>query len=111
MAKSGSNMGSWAFIVGVIIAVLVGLFGMSSQMWAIYLLIVIGLIVGFMNVTGNEANSFLMASIALVIVSAFGKNVLSAIAVLGNILDAMMVLVVPATIIVALKAVHGLAKD
>ncbi len=111
MAKSGVNIGAWAFIAGVAIAVLVGLFSGLANSFVLGALVVLGLIVGFLNVTGNEASSFLLAAIALVIVSAFGKNVLSAISILGSVLDAIMALVVPATIIVALKAVYGLARN
>ena len=48
---------------------------------------------------------------SIVIVSALGRNVLSAIGALASVLDAIMALVVPATVIVALKAVYGLAKN
>lgn len=111
MAKKGGSIGSWAFILGVVIAVLIGLFGSLSNSLVLGILVVLGLVVGLLNVTGSESSSFLLAAIALVIVSAFGKNVLSAISVLGSVLDAIMALVVPATVIVALKAVYGLAMN
>jgi len=109
MAKKGGSVGSWAFIIGVVIAVLIGLFGTLSPLW-LGILVILGLVIGLLNITGRETSSFLLASLALVIVSAFGKNVLSAISVLGSVLDAIMALIVPATVIVALKAVYGLAK-
>lgn len=110
MAKKGGSIGSWAFIIGVVIAVLVGLFGTLSPLW-LGILVILGLVVGLLNVTGSESSNFLLAAISLVIVSAFGRNVLSAISFLGSVLDAIMVLVVPATVIVALKAVYGLARN
>jgi hypothetical protein len=110
MAKNGNTIGYWAFIIGVVITVITGLLGSLSSRWMV-ILVLIGLVIGFLNVTGTESSSFLMASVSLVIVSAFGKNVLSAVPMLGNVLDAIMVLVVPATVIVALKSVHGLAKN
>ena len=110
MVKKGGSVGSWAFIVGVVIAVLFGLFGSLSPLW-LGILVVLGLVVGLLNVTGSESSGFLLAAISLVIVSAFGRNILSAVPFLGGILDAIMALVVPATVIVALKAVHGLAKN
>ena len=109
MAKKGGGVGSWAFIIGIVVAVLVGLFGTLSSLW-LGILVVLGLIVGLLNVTGSETNNFLWATVALVIVSAFGRNVLGTISVLGSVLDAIMSLVVPATVIVALKAVYGLAR-
>lgn len=110
MVKKKVSIGSWAFIIGVVIAVLFGLFG-SLNSTVMFILVILGLLVGLLNVTEKETSSFLLASVSLVIVSAFGKNVLGAVFVLGRILDAIMVLVVPATVIVALKAVYGLAKN
>ena len=108
--KGMNKVGGWAFLIGVIVAILAGLFGSLNSLW-VGILVVLGLIVGFLNVTGNETRDYLLAAVLLVIVAAFGKNVLGAISVLGNILDAMMVLVVPATVVVALRAVFGLARD
>ena len=108
MAK-GAGMGGWAFIIGVIVAVLVGLFGALNPLW-VGILVVLGLIIGFLNVTSAESTDFLLAAVALVIVSAFGRDVMSSIALLSNVLEAIMTLVVPATIIVALKAIYSLAR-
>jgi uncharacterized membrane protein len=110
MAKKGGSVGSWAFIIGILVAVLIGLFGTVNQLW-LTILVILGLLIGLLNITRGEVNNFLMAAVILVIVSAFGKNVLSAISILGGILDAIMALVVPATVIVALKAIYGLAKS
>ena len=109
MAKGSRGFGGWAFIIGVIIAVLVGLFGgVLSWLWA---LVVIGLIVGLLNVTGKESSNFLLAAVSLVIVSVLGGNVMSSIPKLEQVLGAITALVVPATIIVALKSIYSLAKD
>ncbi len=111
MAKGTSGMGGWAFIIGVIVAVLVGLFGdLSSSLW-LGVLVVLGLIVGFLNVSGAESKDFLMATVSLVVVSYFGGQVLNVVPKLGPVLGAIMALVVPATIIVALKSVFSLARD
>ncbi len=109
MAKGSKGFGGWAFIIGVVIAVLVGLFGgLSSWLWA---LVIIGLIVGLLNVSGGESTNFLLAAVSLVIVTALGSNVMSSIAVLGDILNAITALVVPATVIVALKSIYTLARN
>ena len=110
MAKGSSKIGGWAFILGVVVAVLVGLFGSLSPLWLV-ILVVLGLLVGFLNVTGGESTDFLLAAVALVIVAAFGRDVLSAIALLGRVLEAMIAFVVPATVIVALKAIYSLARS
>ncbi|MEK6933046.1 MAG: hypothetical protein AABW56_04620 [Nanoarchaeota archaeon] len=110
MAKGSSKIGGWAFILGVVVAVLIGLFGNLSPLW-LTILVVLGLLVGFLNVTGAESTDFLLAAVALVIVVAFGRDVLSAVALLGRVLEAMIAFVVPATVVVALKAIYSLARS
>ena len=109
MAK-GAGIGGWAFIIGVIIAVLVGLFGALNPLW-VGILVVLGLIIGFLNVTSAESTDFLLSAVALVIVAAFGRDVMSSIAILDDVLKAIMTLVVPATVIVALKSIYSLARS
>ena len=121
MAKESVNMlakvGSWAFIIGVIIAIIVGLFTTSGTGNAVTttVLIILGLIVGFLNVTGRETTPFLLASLSLVIVSNFGGQVLANVATVGpylqGVLNAITIFVIPAAIIVALKAIWALAHD
>jgi len=105
----GSTVGSWAFVIGVIMALVLGVFGPLSTLMTT-LLMLLGLIVGFLNVTQRESKTFLLAAVSLVIVSNFGRTSLETIEVLVNMLNALMVLFVPATIIVALKTVFVAAK-
>ncbi len=109
MAKKGNTLGSWAFLVGIAIAVL---FGLSVELGAglLITLVIIGLIVGLLNVTGDEVTPFLLSGVVLIIASAFGKEVLAPVPVLGTMLDALLVLFVPATIIVAIKNVFVIAR-
>lgn len=108
--------GSILFIVGVVIAVVFGFIkpGDLGPIWTT-VLIVAGLIVGFLNVTTEESNSFLIAAVTLVIVTGFGSNALLNVAKIGErlagVLAAILIFVVPATIIVALKSIYGLAKE
>ncbi|HIH32143.1 TPA: hypothetical protein HA235_05535 [Candidatus Woesearchaeota archaeon] len=118
MAK-GTNMlakvGSWAFIFGVVIALIVGIFSPTGNTVATTVLIVLGLIVGFLNVTGRETTPFLLAAISLVLVARFGGDVLGLVAKIGPYLQGMLIglmtFVIPATIIVALKAIYALAHN
>ncbi len=109
-----TKIGSWAFIIGVIIALIVGIFS-SGEPIVTTILILLGLIVGLLNVTGRETTPFLLASVSLIIVSKFGGDVLVNVATIGSylsgILGAIMTFVIPATIIVALKAIYALAHD
>ena len=60
-----AQVGKWAFIVGLVIAVVGGLgFGQS---WFGWVLAVLGLIVGFLNVSEREVHGFLLAAIALIV--------------------------------------------
>ena len=54
--------GKYAFIVGIIVAVIAGVTELS---WAPGALAVLGVIVGFLNITADETRSFLLAAIAL----------------------------------------------
>ncbi len=110
-AKSNSNMvGSWAFLVGVLLAVVLGLIGNFSQTWMI-VLVVIGLLVGLLNVVGDETSPFMMSGVVLIIASAFGGAVLSNVPLVSSVLNSLLVIFVPATVIVAIKNVFNLARD
>ena len=111
------KLGSWAFILGVLIAVVSGLAAgyMSAYAgWVALALVVLGLIVGFLNIGSKEVNDFLIAAIALSMlgISAAGLNF---IPMFGPLLVAMVQnvasFVAPAALIVALKAVYTLAKE
>jgi len=126
--KSQKNsVGAWAFLIGVILAVIIGIstssflsissiVTYSAQIYAI--LIILGIIVGFsINVLGKEAQIFLFAGAVLVIISKFGmESVTSSLigigvgAIVSSVFAALLVLFVPATIIVALKTVFSIAK-
>jgi hypothetical protein len=127
MIKSRENsIGAWAFLIAVIFAVVIGLVislipiaSMTKYSSFVYLILVIlGLIVGAsINVTGRDSQTFLITGAIIVIVSRFGME--SAISSLigigvGDIVStafaALLALFIPATIIVALKTVFGLAK-
>jgi hypothetical protein len=125
--KSKENsLGAWAFLIGVILAVIIGLSAsllvsipfVTKYNSAIYgILVILGLIVGFMNVTGKDSEKFMIAGAILVIVSKFGIDSVSGNVIgigIGNIVTsifaALLVLFVPATIVVALKTVFSIAK-
>jgi hypothetical protein len=121
MVKSKENLwGAYAFLVGVILAVIFGLFNHSLESAGVVFysaLVFIGLIVGFINVGDKNSGTFLMASVAMVIVGALGNQPLNYVAAhnyvvtaLRNILGSLLVLFVPVTIIVSLKTVFSMAK-
>jgi hypothetical protein len=120
-----NSLGAWTFLLGVILSVIIGLAttlipipeitSYSPQIYAI--LIILGIIVGFMNVASKESQTFLLAGAVLVIVSKFGMDSVTGSLVgvgvgeaVRAVFGALLVLFVPATIIVALKSVFGIAK-
>ena len=124
MIKSQENaVGAWAFLVGVILAVVIGLSTTlisipalaiySKQIYAI--LVLLGIIVGFMNVAGKDTQTFLIAGTVLVVVSKFGlESVTGTLIGIGigdavsSVFGALIALFAPATIIVALKTVFSI---
>ncbi|MBI3051899.1 hypothetical protein HYY74_05585 [Candidatus Woesearchaeota archaeon] len=116
MTDALAKVGSWAFILGVIIAVIAGLVDLGSNSATVTgLLIALGMIVGFLNVTGKETTAFLLASVSLVLVSKMGGEIMGDVPTIGpyinGVFGAILTFVVPATIIVALKAIYALAAD
>ena len=110
MAKNKGNLiGSWAFLIGVILAVVLGALGSLSTVM-LTVLVVIGLIVGLLNVADEEASPFLMSGVVLIIASALGQDVTSVIPRINGILNALLLIFVPATIIVAIKNVFSIAR-
>ena len=108
--NKGNLIGSWAFLAGVVLAVILGLFNLASGLWLIAL-IIIGLVVGLLNIAGKEVMPFLLSGVVLVIASSQGNNLLGNVPYVGTILAALMAIFVPATIIVAIKNVFSMAKS
>ena len=114
------QIGNYSFIIGVIIAVVLGLaaprLGAAAD-WLWSLLIVLGLVVGFLNVSGKETKEFLWVTVALVVVAFAGSaqvNSWEKVQWIGTFLkgifDSILAFVVPASVVVALKEVWELAK-
>ncbi len=74
-------------------------------------LVILGLIVGFLNVSAKETKDFMIGGAVLVIISALSGDELSVIPVVQGVFDALLLLFVPATAIVAIKEMWGIAKD
>jgi len=115
--KSGRNLiGSWSFLVGIILAVILGLgLGSTYQSIMIWVVFALGLVVGLLNIASDEVSSFLMSGVVLVLVSYLGIQVgifnTSALQPIALVLRGILTLFIPATIIVALKSVFVLAKN
>lgn len=117
VGKNKGVIGSWAFLIGVVIAILIGLIGGSTNAYLAILLVVIGLVVGLLNVSDEETTPFLMSGVVLIIAGSLGGSSMAQLsnsiltAWIPNTLNALMMIFVPATIIVAIKNVFSLARN
>jgi len=104
-----ANIGKWAFILGLVIAVLAGLFYQPD--WALWVLAILGVIVGLLNVTTEDTRGFLMAAIALTL-SATALNTLPIVGTaFSYVLPFVVAFVAGATIVVALKELFQAARS
>ena len=131
------KIGSWAFLIGILIALLVGIYtaytieadGLLMSFlytntggWVAWLLAVLGAIVGIISVLGKgtitakEGPGFLMAGIALVVMAgAFWgwATVLQPYigALLAGVSMCIAIFVAPAVGILAIKAIWDIGKE
>ncbi|MDD5012686.1 MAG: hypothetical protein PHQ66_03535 [Candidatus Nanoarchaeia archaeon] len=126
MIAKEKSLSAWAFLIGVILAVIIGistilipLSVLTTYSSFIYLILVIlGIVIGIsINAAGKDVQTFLITGAIIVIVSRFGMDsVIGSLIGIGvgdlvsSIFASLLALFVPATVIVALKSVFGLAK-
>ena len=112
------QLGGWAFILGVVVAILAGLMQAAAASvpgaeFIPLVLVVLGLVVGFLNVADREITDFLVAALSLlaIAISAAGLNIIPVVGTyLVYIVNNVAVFVAPAVLVVALKAVSRIAK-
>ena len=115
----------YAFFAGVLVAIIAGLFrkvigpnAAISTNALVTTLVLLGLVVGIINLTAKETIPFLVAVIALMLAGIVNLNLFDLYGLfpeLGlyarSILSNIVVFVMPAGVIVALKTVWHLASD
>jgi hypothetical protein len=112
MRNKKNKFGAWAFLIGIVLALVVGIFSdLNSNLWIMGLLVFFGLVIGLLNISNKEVTPFLMSGIILILASAFGMGVLSIIPKAVDILSGMLALFVPAVIIVSIKNVFLMTKN
>lgn len=116
MNTSTHEIGRWSFILGVLIAIVVGILSSQGEsVMLVSLLIILGFIVGLLNVQLKETTEFLIAGVALVIVSQMAGSVVSSVPIIGPfiqaILASILIFVLPATIMVAVRKIYALERD
>jgi hypothetical protein len=101
-------VGKWAFIIGLVIAGLAGIF--IQAVWVVWILALLGVVVGLLNITAEETESFLLSAIAFLL----SATALSAIPLIGGVIDNILsyvaAFVAGAAVVVALKALFKVAR-
>lgn len=114
MSELLSKIGSISFIVGVVIAILIGLFAELTVMFSVTL-VVLGFVVGFLNISENETMNFLAAVITLILIAGFGGNLLGTLPVIGEkllgVFLGLLTFIIPAAMVVALKTIYSAANE
>ena len=118
--KNQNTLTHWAFLVGAILSVIIGIGAAmhatwASNQWFAVVLVILGLAVGFVNVTAKEVVGFLVAAIALL---AFGSGQLTTLdtlipklgTLLGSSVQAFAFFVGAAAIVVAVKEAWSIAS-
>ena len=108
------SIGGWAFIIGLILAVVIAFLG-AEQDWPIYILLVLGLIVGLLNIGDKEVGPFLIAAIAFMLTfAALGKiaEVIPVVgATIGNFFVVVNAFIAPAAAVVAFKELFARTRN
>lgn len=105
-----TSMGRWAFVIGVLLAIIAGFGGSIPSL--VTILFILGLIVGFLNVSEAESTHFLVSVIALLVIGIagvqfqFGRFTEQFTGIIQN----LIAFVAPAGLIVAIKQALGIAK-
>ena len=113
-AKTMEKVVGYLFILGIILAVILGVRGSDPMLLG--LLVVFGIIVGILNVGDKEIINFLIAAIALgVSGSALGGLAMILPAGIGTwvlgIFSALAIFIGGAVIVPALKVIYDIAAD
>ena len=102
--------GKWVFLASIVIAVIAGAVA-AADFSVVAVLAVLGLIVGLLNVTEKESTAFLVATIALALLSVSLGSLLDSVAMLKAIITNIGTVAGAAGLVVALKTVWSLSSS
>ena len=119
MAKKEAQIGVAAFIVGLLIAVVLGIWPelmvVPRATNTMLVLGVLGIIVGLLNIGDKELDRYLMANIAFLLAGTMLAAFLNTIPQVGAYLAGMLynigLFVAPGAAIIALKELYEVAKE
>jgi len=106
-------VGKWAFLIGLVIAVIAG-FVTGYASLVLLVLFILGLVVGLLNVTEKDSTKFLVAVVALLVLGVGSINALSVLGVVSSYLDVILgnfiAFVAAAGLVVSVKIVIEAAR-
>ena len=106
---SMEKVGRWAFIAGLVLAVLAGLVVVDVY-WVTWVLAVLGLVVGFLNISTKETQGFLLPAVALALSASAVRSLPVVGFVLTNILENALIFIAAAMLVVAIRALLETAR-
>ncbi|MBW2972380.1 hypothetical protein KY359_05065 [Candidatus Woesearchaeota archaeon] len=109
------KVGHFAFVGGILIAVIAGLLQTTSIFFAFSILL-LGVVVGFLNISAKEVTPFLVAAIALLLAGSADFQMLNIIfnplgTVLTSLFTYIKLFVAPAALVVSIKSIISLARN
>ena len=114
MVKNNNSIGKWAFLIGIMVAILAALITSISASTILLILFILGIVVGLLNIAEKDTTKFLIAVIALLVIGVGSLNALSILGTIKSYLTSMLgnfiSFVGAAGLIVSIKALFGTSK-
>lgn len=98
----GNSLGMWVFVIGIAVAIIFGAIFPINYTWVIVYMIV-GIAIGVLSLAVEDSQNFLFGGLAIVIAGALGQSPASVVPFFLRILQALLIIFVPATIVVAIR--------
>jgi hypothetical protein len=119
MNEALQKIGPWTFVLGLVAAIILGLFpkaigGLSANL---AILGILGIIVGVINVTDKEIDRYVLANIGFLIAAATFESLLRALSLgdvsiaLISITQNLVFFVAPGLAVVCLREIFEVAKS
>ena len=116
MEAISSKVGVWAFLGGLILAILVAIFvSKEPQPWVYGVMAILGIVVALFNINDAEIQLFLIAGISFLFSVSALSDVLETVTLgwagVATFFSLLSVFFAPAVAVVAVKALHKISKD
>jgi len=107
------KLAHYAFFIGLIIAIVAGLFrDLLTPEFLVTTLVILGFLVGLFNLSAKETTPFLIAAIALMLAGIVNLGLIPIVGpYLRSTLSNIVVFVVPGAILVGLKGIWKIASE